>query len=315
MPVRNYYRKPVNPWPRRLLMLLLAVVLGYSVWRLGSYFDQQRRELALRRELTGLLGAEAGQTMDETGNLEQTAAMPEETRPTAETPDGDAAAAPLPSPAAVRSEITPSAAPPAILMYYQAAWERNNDLVGWLNVRALPQVNLPVVQRDHSYYLRRDFDGSSNNNGTVFMDVSCSIWPRSDNLIVYGHNMKSGEMFGSLQKLMFEPFYRENPLASFNTIYERAEYVPLAVLVCAVAEGPEYFAFHTADFADQAEFERFIARARELSTVHPPYDAAYGDQLLTLVTCYDEANTKRLLVILRRIRENEDPAELAVMWR
>ena len=312
MPVRNYYRKRVSPWPRRLLVAALALVMVYAASQLIGYGMQMQQERALRGELSALL------TESEQPHAPEEAAVQDASEP--QQGSEDAAAPESGSTAQLRTSVNASAAvpkpagKPEILMTYHALWERNNDLVGWLNVRALPQLDLPVVQRDQTYYLRRDFDGRSNMNGTAFMDVISSIWPMSDNMIIYAHNMKSGEMFGGLHKLMYEPFYRQSPLASFNTIYERANYVPVAVVLCSIHRGDDFFNFYVSDFKDEAAFDAYIARARELSSVHPPYDVAYGDQLLTLVTCYDEAHTKRLLVILRRVRENENPGELAAMW-
>ena len=304
MRARDYYRKPASPWPRRALMAVLAIVLVVSMTKLIGYFVSMRQEQALRQELTGMLITDAPQTMVPTQPTSEAAPTPTAAQTPQLRTSLDAFATFTPDPRRM----------PEILMTYHALYERNSDLVGWLNVRALPQVDLPVVQRDHVYYLRRDFYGRSNMNGTAFMDVSGSIWPRSDNLIIYAHNMKSGEMFGALHKLMDEPFYRETPLASFNTIYERANYVPIAVVLCSIHQGEDFFNFHVTDFRSREDFDDYIARARALSSVYPPYDAVYGDQLLTLVTCYDEANTKRLLVLLRRVRENEDLDELAVMW-
>lgn len=313
MRARNYYRKPASPWPRRIVMAALALVLVYAAAQLIGYGVQMQKERALRQELSAMLTEPEQQDSvhPPQSDVEQQSVQ-------AAAPEAEPTAAPAAqlrtSVSAASADLADTRKKPEILMTYHALWERNSDLVGWLNIKALPQVDLPVVQRDHTYYLRRDFDGRSNMNGTAFMDVACSIWPRSDNLIIYAHNMKSGAMFGELHKLMYEPYYRENPLTSFNTIYERANYVPVAVVLCTLQRGNDFFNFHVADFKNQAAFDDYIAQAQALSSVHPPYDVAYGDELLTLVTCYDEANTKRLVVILRRVRENESPDELAAMW-
>lgn len=307
MRARNYYRRRSSPWPRWICMALLAAVLVYALAQLIGYGVQMHQERALRDELTGLLTVQEDQALPQARATEAPvpSAQPEPA-PTASTLRSAVEAADVSAKDLIRPEV---------LMTYHALWERNNDLVGWLNIRALPQVDLPVVQRDHTYYLRRDFDGRSNMNGTAFMDTSCRIWPRTDNLIIYAHNMKSGEMFGALHKLMHEPFYRENPLATFNTIYERAAYVPVAVVLCTLERGEAFFNFSVSDFRNEAAFNAYIADARRLSTVHPPYDVRYGDDLLTLVTCYDEAHEQRLIILLRRVRADEDPEQLTEMWK
>lgn len=317
---RDYYNRRLSPWPRRLLIIVLVLVMVYAAWQLISYAVQMNDARTLREEL-------AETVMNEAAGLEEPQAVQaqQEEQPRQQEPleTEEAALSATPEPAALQPHISASAAPtlnpyirPEILMTYQALWERNNDLVGWLNVKALPQVDIPVVQRDQTYYLRRDFDGRSNMNGTAFMDRKSSIWPRTDNLIIYAHNMKSGEMFGGLQKLRKEIFYRENPLTSFNTIYERANYVPVAVVLCSIhREDADFFNFYVTDFRDQEAFDSYITQARAMSDVDSPYDVRYGDDLLTLVTCHDEAHRQRLLVILRRVRPDESLEELAQRWK
>ena len=48
-------------------------------------------------------------------------------------------------------------------------------------------------------YLRRSFYGEYSLSGVPFLDWRCDL--QSDHLIVYGHNMKNGSMFGFLKKL------------------------------------------------------------------------------------------------------------------
>ncbi|MBQ8200162.1 MAG: class B sortase [Clostridia bacterium] len=301
MRARNYYRKRPSPWPRRILAALLTGMLAYAAVSLIRYGVQQQQSRAIQEELQAAICTEM--PVD----------TPIVTAPPAAQEQNTPAFTSVPRPSA-----TPTLEPwrtPEILFAYQSLYEKNNDLIGWLKMDRLYRVDFAVVQRDQAYYLRRDFYGKSNMNGTAFLDAANRIWPRDDNLIIYAHNMKSGEMFGELKKLMNEVYYREAPLTRFNTIYERGTYVPVAVVLCTVAQGDEFFNFYTRSFRNAAEFNRFIDRARELSKVHPPYDVRYGDDLLTLVTCYDDADTQRLVVILRRVRDDEDPAVLAVRWK
>lgn len=308
MRARNYYRKRRSPWPGRIAAAVLAVAMAFAAVQLIGYAGQMLGARNVQAELLASLPSEA----------------PAETP----VPGADAIGADVPSAPAYTAQPAVSAVPlptptatlepwktPEILFTYHALWEENNDLVGWLNIDRLYRVDFAVVQRDQSYYLRRDFYGRSNMNGTAFLDVTCDIWPRSDNLVIYAHNMKSGEMFGGLHRLLEEPYYREAPLTTFNTIYERASYVPVAAMLCSIRQGENYFNFCVPDFAGEEAFNRYIARAGELSAIDPPYDAVWGDQLLTLVTCWDGDDDKRVVVILRRVRWCESEDELAGMWQ
>jgi len=320
--MRDYYRKKANPWPRRLLMAALVLVMVFAACKLIGYVSQQWRTRSINEELAEEM--RRGQALED-----QLAAQSKQEKPglvdaqmittqTGSSSQGPAQATEQPALNLITANTLQANLnqKPEILLNMSGLWEKNHDFVGWLNVQAImPADGIPVVQRDHTYYLRRDFYGRSNINGTAFMDVSGCIWPRSDNLIIYAHNMKSGEMFGKLQKLRHEPTYRDDPLTTFSTLYERGTYVPLAVVQCSIHRGERFFNFAVADFRDQAEFDAYIARARELSDIESPYDAVYGDRLLTLVTCIDEAGEERLLVILRQVRENENLNDLAAMWQ
>lgn len=303
MRARNYYRKRRSPWPRRILMLALAAVMVYAAWQLIDYGLQAQRSRTIRQELRESLVTEspAPEVTEETPSDAERAAVQI-------TPVPTASSARTPAPTLEPWRI------PEILTAYRRLHERNGDLVGWLTIERLYRVDIPIVQRDQTFYLRRDFDGRGNMNGTAFLDESCRIWPRDDNLIIYAHNMKSGEMFGELHKLADTEYYRDAPITWFDTIYEKGMYVPVAAVLCTVAQGPEYFGFFQRNFRTEAEFDDYIARAREMSKLETPFDVRFGDDLLTLVTCYDEENTQRFVVLLRRIRDTENADAVVSRW-
>ena len=82
-------------------------------------------------------------------------------------------------------------------------YSTNPDLVGVLEV-VDTDINYPVVQtpNDPEYYLRRDFYGKDSTAGTLFVDYRCDIVNPTTNTIIYGHNMRSGTMFGGLKRYL-----------------------------------------------------------------------------------------------------------------
>lgn len=87
---------------------------------------------------------------------------------------------------------------------------RNHDLAGFLSIPDT-SFSYPVMQRkgEDEYYLHRDFDGNYSFYGTPFLDARCRM--TSDNLIIYGHNINGGRMFGFLQDYRKEEFYKKHP--------------------------------------------------------------------------------------------------------
>ena len=48
------------------------------------------------------------------------------------------------------------------------------------------------------YYLNHDFNKNYSFYGTPYLSAYCDI-NKSDNLIIYGHNINGGKMFGALE--------------------------------------------------------------------------------------------------------------------
>ena len=76
----------------------------------------------------------------------------------------------------------------------------NKDVIGWLNVEAL-DISYPMVRgTDNDYYLHRTFKKEDNFAGSIFMDYLNNPNLKDQNTIIYGHNMKNGSMFGTLEQ-------------------------------------------------------------------------------------------------------------------
>ncbi len=97
-----------------------------------------------------------------------------------------------------------------MLPQYEALWQQNNDLAGWLSIDGT-EIDAPVMYTpdDPEYYLRRAFDGSSAVSGCLFIDGGCML--DSNFLLIYGHRMNDGTMFGSLSRYAEEDYAREHP--------------------------------------------------------------------------------------------------------
>lgn len=281
--------------------LALAVLL-LNLFFLGRYLVQSIRVQQINRQNQSLLTQTAAPTAEPTA-IPTAAALPTVTSDATISP-----ATPVPAQAAT---ATPSPTKvPEILPRYQSLVQKNGDTVGWLKVNCIQEIDFAIVQRDNSYYMTRDFNGEPNMNGTAFLDEGSQILPRDDNLLIYGHNMKNGQMFGKLRRMNSWEKLSANPFVTFDTIYETGTYVPLAMFPCSIIPATDYFRFYTRNFYTRDEFDSFIERARELSEIQLNVDAQFGDKLLTLVTCYDDNHNQRYIVLLRALREGETEDQL-----
>ena len=188
---------------------------------------------------------------------------------------------------------------------------RNNDVVGWLTYSAIPEMDFVVVHRDNTHYLYRSFTGEKNLAGTVFMEQDNQIRPRDANLILHGHNMADGTMFGKLARLLDPRFLQKDPFLQFDTLYQDTTYVPYALTIFSVdPDASNYFNVTMTAFPAPEDMVAYVNGLRAGSSLHFPTQVTTNDRLLTLVTCHGTDDNERLALALRAIRPGEDLKKL-----
>lgn len=75
--------------------------------------------------------------------------------------------------------------------------EKNPDTVAWLRIPG-GVVSLPVVYRNNTYYLDHNFYGKRSDSGTLFLDEAHPFAYDTQFMVIHGHNMYDGSMFGLL---------------------------------------------------------------------------------------------------------------------
>lgn len=189
-----------------------------------------------------------------------------------------------------------------------ALYEKNRDLVAWIEIADV--LDLPVVYRDNTYYLTHDFNKQKSASGTIFLDENHPFREKTQNLLLHGHNMKDGTMFGRLAQYLHDKTYIKNhPFISFDTLWKKEQYVIFAVLSVSLdVKNPQFFNYFTHDtFASDVEFSAYVRQLQLRSSIAIPVDVQPGDALLTLSTCLDE---NRLVIVARRLRDGETRSEL-----
>ena len=180
-------------------------------------------------------------------------------------------------------------------------------IVGWLR---MDSVDEPVTLKDNSYFLTRDATGKKNVNGAIFMDSGTRLETRPYTVILYGHNMKSGNMFGRLRKYRDISYLRKNRFITFDTMYEDGRYAVFAAAEINVVPGTSaYFDIWSLDDRTAAGRAKAI-RNLEIRSFHSNIiDVRPDDQILLLVTCVED-DDYRLVVAARRLRDGETESTL-----
>lgn len=196
-----------------------------------------------------------------------------------------------------------SAVIPDVLPEYEALYAENSDTIGWLKIDGTGIDNVVMYAPDEiDKYLHTDFYGSYSYRGCLFVDEYCDILS-SDNIIIYGHNMKDYSMFGSLMYYVSEEFYRQHRYISFDTIYEKQSYeIVAAIKTALVPEGGDSFKYYeytgSGDEESFKEYAEFIEANRLYET---GVQLSPGDKILTLSTCAYHTDDGRFIVVARKI--------------
>lgn len=174
------------------------------------------------------------------------------------------------------------------------------NCVGWLRIEGTA-INYPVMQSkdDPEFYLHHAVSGEYNYPGVPFLDARCEPGV-SNNLIIYGHNMKNGTMFHDLRYYASKDFWQGHWRISLATVSGAAEYEVMAVIQYNTNRDPFRIYAYTA--MDEATFGWFLAQVHSRQIYETGVQAVFGDELLTLSTCDWTYENGRLLVIARRIR-------------
>lgn len=83
----------------------------------------------------------------------------------------------------------------------------NKDIVGWIEIPNT-NINYPILKDENLYYLNHNYEGKTNRNGSIFIRNNDLF--ESEEITIYGHNMKNGTMFATLAKYINKDFLANN---------------------------------------------------------------------------------------------------------
>ena len=193
---------------------------------------------------------------------------------------------------------------PPILKKYETLYNKNRKLIGWLKIEGC-DIDYPVMQTSNNeYYLDHNYNQEYDKNGSLFLDKDCDAAFPNDNMIIYGHHMKSGKMFGNLNYYSKESFWEDNKEFTFDTIYESGTYAVMYVFRSKIYSEEEivfkYYQF--IDATSENEFNSNMEEMANMSLYDTGVTASYGDRLITLSTCDSSEEDGRFVVVAKKIK-------------
>ena len=266
-----------------ILVILLTAVFFVSGYHVAKYYIESRQQKAHYDDLASIV--------ESIQSAETETDFPRPTQPQATDAN---------SPANSATEENTSAEP-QILPEYQPLYDMNPHLVGWIKIDNTP-INYPVMQTpaEKDYYLYRNFDKVHSDRGCIYVPEFCDVFTPSDNVTIYGHNMRDGSMFASLSKYERKSFWQDNSLIAFDTLYGHHTYQIFSVFrtTASVGQGFDYHNF--ANAADESQFNEFIANCKALSLYDTGITPVYGDKIICLSTCeYSQVNGRFVVAAVR----------------
>jgi sortase B len=200
----------------------------------------------------------------------------------------------------------------------EEVYTMNDDSAGWLKIDGTV-IDYPVMQTpsDEQYYLNRDFNGRYSVYGCIIADTDSQIGTGTraedytdgsapgTNIILHGHNMKNGTMFGGLDKYRDQSYEKSHSIIKFSSLYEDREYQICAVFLSQVYKKGQtdvfkYYQFFNAENEDQ--FNDFYDNIKKMSMYDTGVTASYGDEFITLSVCAYHVENGRLVIVGKRIK-------------
>lgn len=288
---------------RKIIFLASAIVLVVSLCSLISYEVGRARDNRDNEDLSNLYHGSVSSTAEAEGAGTANIELDIDTGRHEETTEAE----------------------PEILPEFLPLLEINEDIVGWITMgnEDAPFIDYVVVQGDdNDFYLDHNYKKESNLGGSIFADYREEISADSEpaNIILYGHNMASGEYFHKVTNYFnTKPgrdktdisFYQKYPTFTFSTLYEKYTYKIFGGMLVHTEKknGEVFYYLRGRNFGTKSEFDEYIAAILDRSSFYTDVDLQYGDRLMTLSTCILDYGDwdMRWVLFARRVREGENP--------
>ncbi len=271
-----------------IILVACICVFAYCIIKIGSYFYMSHQYKKGMGELQNIVGSIA------------TDARPiEKTEPDIVFPD-ELVYASMSVSDNYNNEISDKWA-----TTYKTLTETNSDCMGWIQIPET-NINYPVMYAPTQVdkYLYRDFEGKYLYRGLPFLDEQTKL-NESQNYIIYGHHMADGTAFHDLVKYLNSGWVDQHQYMYLNTAYGEGIYQVMDVVITKIfLQDDECFKYYKyTGVLNEDEFDTYVYYMNKMSSYNSGITAAYGDQLVSLSTCYRTYDPDgRLVVVFKRIQ-------------
>jgi sortase B len=174
------------------------------------------------------------------------------------------------------------------------------ETAAWLTVPGT-EINYPVAQwTDNQYYLKHTVRHEDSRYGAIFMDYRNHSDFSDFYTIIYGHNMRSGKMFGTLREFRDPEFFERVKTGTLRTPEGTYQ---LQFFSFALADSTGGYYNHLA-FVIPGEKEAFIEMLKRTAGHWREIPLGPGDRIVALSTCLASTGDKRILLLAKLVEQS-----------
>lgn len=179
----------------------------------------------------------------------------------------------------------------------------NKDVVGWISCKDTI-VDYPILQGgDNDYYLYRDVYEKYAGAGSIFMDFRNSKDFSDPITLIYGHHMKDGSMFNTVDDYQEAGFYGSHPVWTINT--KKGDY-SLKIFAGTVVKSNDVI--YKVDYNNnigKKERQAIIDRMVAVSDFKTDVKVSGSDRIVILSTCYPKAEDDRYVLLGKLVKKQK----------
>lgn len=181
--------------------------------------------------------------------------------------------------------------------------ELNPDICGWITINNT-SIDYPVVIGvDNSVYLNKDYKKEYSSTGSIFMDYRNDRNFGDDYTILYGHNMRSSQMFADIKKFEDKKFFDEN---EFGVLYTADAKYTIDIFCCKKVSAFSEETYNLRAYRNDSNrdvisfFSKNVINKRDLNI------DVDQDKLLLLSTCDIASENDRVVLVTKLSKVSDD---------
>lgn len=184
---------------------------------------------------------------------------------------------------------------------FKSLKEINKDTIAYVKVNNTNIDYVVVKGNDNDYYLNHNFEKKWNIAGWIFADYHNKFDESDKNLIIYGHNIKDGSMFGTLKNILNKYWYENEENHKVILVTEKGTYY-YQVFSTYSRKSEDYYI--NTKFKNDVEFNEFIKTIKSRTIYDYGVDVSSEDKILTLSSCTDDGSKR--VVLHAKLIENDE---------